>query len=203
MEKYDEHWAGKLGDSSLAREAAEMQAAALQPSTAGNYEGHRRKFVDFCVSEQRGWLPATEETVLLYIAVQLRRGTTEAAKEQGCTETVRTWLPAATVRRVHKAAERIGPDTGREGGAPESLCVRGGGLRDLRLTADSPQHPDGCSNMLACSGMGVVMEKVCFFGGWSQLSSAELAHIDPTAVVDNDKIYYFSSSLLCGTVAQA
>ncbi|KAK3237305.1 hypothetical protein CYMTET_52609 [Cymbomonas tetramitiformis] len=40
--------------------------------------------------------------------------------------------------------------------------------------------------------VGVAMEKVCFFGGWSQFSSAVQHYIDPTALRDTDMDYYFA-----------
>ncbi|KAK3251020.1 hypothetical protein CYMTET_39631 [Cymbomonas tetramitiformis] len=45
-----------------------MQAAALEKSTADNYEGHWKKFVKFCTEENLRWLPATAATVQLYMA---------------------------------------------------------------------------------------------------------------------------------------
>ncbi|KAK3288059.1 hypothetical protein CYMTET_4453 [Cymbomonas tetramitiformis] len=39
--------------------------------------------------------------------------------------------------------------------------------------------------------VGVAMEKVCFFGGWSQFSSAVQHYIDPTTLRDADMNYYF------------
>ena len=39
--------------------------------------------------------------------------------------------------------------------------------------------------------MGVTMEKMCFFGGWSQFSSAVQHYIDPTALRDAAMNYYF------------
>ncbi|KAK3250327.1 hypothetical protein CYMTET_40288 [Cymbomonas tetramitiformis] len=40
--------------------------------------------------------------------------------------------------------------------------------------------------------VGVAMEKVCFFGGWSQFSSAVQHYIDPTALRDTNMDYYFA-----------
>ncbi|KAK3278548.1 hypothetical protein CYMTET_13527 [Cymbomonas tetramitiformis] len=40
--------------------------------------------------------------------------------------------------------------------------------------------------------VGVAMEKVCFFGGWSQFSSAVQHYINPTALRDTDMDYYFA-----------
>ncbi|KAK3248563.1 hypothetical protein CYMTET_41974 [Cymbomonas tetramitiformis] len=40
--------------------------------------------------------------------------------------------------------------------------------------------------------VGVAMEKVCFFGGWSQFSLAVQHYIDPTALRDTDLDYYFA-----------
>ncbi|KAK3266166.1 hypothetical protein CYMTET_25191 [Cymbomonas tetramitiformis] len=46
-------------------------------------------------------------------------------------------------------------------------------------------------NLWEQTRVGVVMKKVCFFGGWVQLSSAMQDYIDPTAVADDDMVYYF------------
>ncbi|KAK3283103.1 hypothetical protein CYMTET_9181 [Cymbomonas tetramitiformis] len=40
--------------------------------------------------------------------------------------------------------------------------------------------------------VGVAMEKVCFFGGWSQFPSAVQHYIDPTALRDTDMDYYLA-----------
>ncbi|KAK3241878.1 hypothetical protein CYMTET_48401 [Cymbomonas tetramitiformis] len=57
------HWTGELGGNQHSVAAAEMQAAALQKSTADNYERHWKKFVKFCTEENLQWLPATAATV--------------------------------------------------------------------------------------------------------------------------------------------
>ncbi|KAK3275491.1 hypothetical protein CYMTET_16379 [Cymbomonas tetramitiformis] len=57
------HWTEKLGDNQHSDTAAEMQAAALEKSTADNYERHWKKFMKFCTEENLQWLPATAATV--------------------------------------------------------------------------------------------------------------------------------------------
>ncbi|KAK3269483.1 hypothetical protein CYMTET_22074 [Cymbomonas tetramitiformis] len=53
---------------------AEMQAAALEKTTADNYERHWKKFVKFCTEENLQWLPATATTVPLYMAALQKSG---------------------------------------------------------------------------------------------------------------------------------
>eukprot|EP00854_Cymbomonas_tetramitiformis_P001587 gene1587-biopygen1456 len=136
------HWTEKLGNNQHPNTTAAMQAAALEKSTADNYEGHWKKFVKFCTEENLWWLPAIAATVQLYMAALQKAGTvkgtslqpylsainsfhedfdyqepakgravtravkgmtamqTAAAEQQNVTETVRTYLPASTVRSV-------------------------------------------------------------------------------------------------------
>ncbi|KAK3234406.1 hypothetical protein CYMTET_55348 [Cymbomonas tetramitiformis] len=257
------------------------QVAALQLSAAGNYEGHWRKFVDFCVSEGRVWLPATEATIRLYIAFPLKRvrRVHEAArrivldtnekvellracvyvvvafvtvsrpqtgtamlrgsllhdssrlsvvleKEKGRNHLLikrRLFIPVDGVEGLHDLLELW--ETAREEawlrGAPTRTSRTAGTDSYWRLLWESGkqikadvanvwirgalQHvgclpPEGGhytahstrKGVTTCSrAVGVVMEKVCYFGGWSQLSSTVLAYIEPTAVVDNDMVCYF------------
>eukprot|EP00854_Cymbomonas_tetramitiformis_P034050 gene34050-biopygen7167 len=257
------------------------QVAALQLSAAGNYEGHWRKFVDFCVSEGRVWLPATEATIRLYIAFPLKRvrRVHEAArrivldtnekvellracvyvvvafvtvsrpqtgtamlrgsllhdssrlsvvleKEKGRNHLLikrRLFIPVDGVEGLHDILELW--ETAREEawlrGAPTRTSRTAGTDSYWRLLWESGkqikadvanvwirgalQHvgclpPEGGhytahstrKGVTTCSrAVGVVMEKVCYFGGWSQLSSTVLAYIEPTAVVDNDMVCYF------------
>ncbi|KAK3253806.1 hypothetical protein CYMTET_36955 [Cymbomonas tetramitiformis] len=67
------------GGGFTGRSAAQMQAAAMQPSTAGNYERHWSMFVDFCGVEGRDWMPATEATILLYVAFMLQKATVKGS----------------------------------------------------------------------------------------------------------------------------
>eukprot|EP00854_Cymbomonas_tetramitiformis_P034267 gene34267-biopygen23376 len=62
------HWTEKLGGNQHSGTTAEMQAAALEKTTADNYERHWKKFVKFCTEENLQWLPATATTVPLYMA---------------------------------------------------------------------------------------------------------------------------------------
>ncbi|KAK3235683.1 hypothetical protein CYMTET_54126 [Cymbomonas tetramitiformis] len=90
------HWTEKLGNNQHSNTAAAMQAAALEKSTADNYEAHWKKFVKFCTEENLRWLPATTATVQLYMAALQNQIAT--AEQQNFTETVRTYLPASAVR---------------------------------------------------------------------------------------------------------
>ncbi|KAK3233246.1 hypothetical protein CYMTET_56452 [Cymbomonas tetramitiformis] len=62
------HGTEKLGGNQHSVATAEMQAAALEKTTADNYERHWKKFVKFCTEENLQWLPATATTVRLYMA---------------------------------------------------------------------------------------------------------------------------------------
>ncbi|KAK3273086.1 hypothetical protein CYMTET_18658 [Cymbomonas tetramitiformis] len=280
------HWTEKLGDNQHSGTAAEMQAAALEKSTADNYERHWKKFVKFCTQENLQWLPATAATVQLYMAALQSQGPatgravtrvvkgmtamqTAAAEQQNGTETVRTYFPASAVRPQTGAAmlrasllrdnNELSIVLEKEKGKNRLLCKRRlrilrGGVAELhelldrweqtrdedwlqaaststaraadtasywRLPCDKKKQfktvdanewiactlghvgcvpPEGGHYKAHCTrkgattwsrAEGVVMEKVCFFGGWVQLSSAVHAYIDPTAVADADMVYYF------------
>eukprot|EP00854_Cymbomonas_tetramitiformis_P033441 gene33441-biopygen35590 len=147
-------WRSELGESSLTELAVQMEGAALQDTTLGNYRPKAAAFMQFCVAEGRSWLPATEATVRLYIVHVMSKGTIKAASlqpylsavnnyhedmgfdglakgrsvsravkgmaslqvaaadTQDEEETVRTWLPARHVARVHAHGLAMRP-TGR------------------------------------------------------------------------------------------
>ncbi|KAK3288759.1 hypothetical protein CYMTET_3776 [Cymbomonas tetramitiformis] len=69
-----ERWRGELGPSRLTELAVTMQRKALLDATMGNYGPKARRFILFCEQHQRPWLPASEATVLLYIASLLKDG---------------------------------------------------------------------------------------------------------------------------------
>jgi len=334
-----ERWRKELGQSRLTELAVKMQRKSLLDTTMSNYGPKARRFIQFCVQQRRPWLPATEATVVLYVAAVLEDGGVRAASmqpylsainnyhedlgfpgpakgravtravkgmatiqaetavEDENIETQRTWLPAGHVRRVHEAALRLTPrssgdlqllraftyvviafvtfgrpDTGtslsrqhvqcsdtdfsvvllKEKGrrhlrTKRRLCIPWRGVdrlqelvlhwqrhrdaawsRTSRTQPDSywllPEDPknikasvanDWISRALSeldlrppegghfsahstrkgattCArAVGVAMEKVCFFGGWSQFSSAVQHYIDPTALRDADMNYYF------------
>eukprot|EP00854_Cymbomonas_tetramitiformis_P008531 gene8531-biopygen8655 len=334
-----ERWRKELGQSRLTELAVKMQRKSLLDTTMSNYGPKARRFIHFCVQQRRPWLPATEATVVLYVAAVLEDGgvrvasmqpylsavnnyhedlgfpgpakgravtravkgmaaiQAEAAVEDENIETQRTWLPAGHVRRVHEAALKVTPrssgdlqllrafsyvviafvtfgrpDTGtslsrqhvqctdtdfsgvllKEKGrrhlrTKRRLCIPWRGVdwlqelvlhwqrhrdaawsRTSRTQPDSycllPEDPkifkasvanDWISRALCelnlrppegghfsahstrkgattCArAVGVAMEKVCFFGGWSQFSSAVQHYIDPTALRDTDMNFYF------------
>ncbi|KAK3289666.1 hypothetical protein CYMTET_2936 [Cymbomonas tetramitiformis] len=83
---------------------AAMQAAALEKSTADNYEGHWKKFVKFCTEENLRWLPATAATVQLYMAALQKAGTVKGTSLQ-------PYLSA--INSFHEDFDYPGPAKGR------------------------------------------------------------------------------------------
>ncbi|KAK3284535.1 hypothetical protein CYMTET_7830 [Cymbomonas tetramitiformis] len=77
-----ERWRSELGQSRLTELAVKMQRKALLDTTMSNYGPKARCFILFCEQHQRPWLPATEATVLLYIASALRDGGIKSASLQ-------------------------------------------------------------------------------------------------------------------------
>ncbi|KAK3277865.1 hypothetical protein CYMTET_14154 [Cymbomonas tetramitiformis] len=132
-----ERWRGELGVSRFTELAVQMQEQALKEMKWGNYGPKSKKFKDFCEGEGREWLPASEETVRLYLAMLLDRAYSTLKGATTCARAVR-----------------------------------------------------------------VVMEKVCFLGGWAQLSAAMQAYIDPTAVPDQAVRSYFGWLAPQGICAQ-
>ncbi|KAK3268876.1 hypothetical protein CYMTET_22646 [Cymbomonas tetramitiformis] len=302
-----ERWRGELGPSRLTELAVTMQRKALLDTTMSNYGPKARRFILFCEQHQRPWLPASEATVLLYIASLLKDGgiksaslqpylsainnyhedlrfpgpakgrsvtravkgmatiQVELAVQEENIETQRTWLPAAHVRRVHEAALRLTPRSPEEQRLLRAFAyvvvafvtfrqtehrdfvvtaTRGGSFegadralfhRDTAWNNSQKTQPDAywllpedpknfkasvandwiglALSELDCRppegghfsahstrkgattcarAVGVAMEKVCFFGGWSQFSSAVQHYIDPTALRDTDMDYYFA-----------
>ena len=57
-----------------AEEMAELIAGAFTESTGNNYEGCWKRFQEFCVSNGRQFMPASIETVALYLVVVAKRG---------------------------------------------------------------------------------------------------------------------------------
>ncbi|KAK3246364.1 hypothetical protein CYMTET_44101 [Cymbomonas tetramitiformis] len=294
------HWTEKLGGNQHSGTAAEMQAAALQKSTADNYERHWKKFVKFCTEENLQWPPARAATVQLYMAALQKSGTVKGtslqpylsaincfhedfsfqgpAKGRAVTRAVKgmTAMQTAAAEQqnvTETTADRHGDaagelaegqqrtlDRAREGKgknhllSKRRLCIPREGVAELhelldlweqtrdedwlqaaststaraadtasywRLPCDKKKQfktadandwtacalghvgcvpPEGGhytahrtrKGATACSrSVGVVMEKVCFFGRWVQLSSAVHYYIDPTAVADANMVYYF------------
>ncbi|KAK3233814.1 hypothetical protein CYMTET_55911, partial [Cymbomonas tetramitiformis] len=74
--KYDD------GEEAWLLLSEEMQEEALGAATRGNYDPKAKRFRDFYVQEGREWLPATEETVRLYIAAVLEKGGIQATSMQ-------------------------------------------------------------------------------------------------------------------------
>ncbi|KAK3241342.1 hypothetical protein CYMTET_48883 [Cymbomonas tetramitiformis] len=81
-----------------------MQKKALLDTTMGNYGPKARRFIYFCEQHQRPWLPATEATVLLYIASVLKDGGIKSASLQ-------QYLSA--INNYHEDLRIPGPAKGR------------------------------------------------------------------------------------------
>eukprot|EP00854_Cymbomonas_tetramitiformis_P005347 gene5346-biopygen5345 len=62
--------------------AVQMQGAALQDATVGNYRPKAEASMQFCVAEGRSWLLAAEAKVRLYIIYLMSTGTIKAASSQ-------------------------------------------------------------------------------------------------------------------------
>ncbi|KAK3245308.1 hypothetical protein CYMTET_45115 [Cymbomonas tetramitiformis] len=77
-----ERWRSELGPSRLTELAVSMQRKALLDTTKDNYGPKARRFILFCERDQRPWLPASEATVLLYIASLLEDGNIQSASLQ-------------------------------------------------------------------------------------------------------------------------
>ncbi|KAK3248602.1 hypothetical protein CYMTET_41943 [Cymbomonas tetramitiformis] len=73
---------GELGARRFTELAVQMQEQALGAATRGNYDPKAKRFQKFCEGEGREWLPASEETVCLYIAAVLERGSIQATSMQ-------------------------------------------------------------------------------------------------------------------------
>eukprot|EP00854_Cymbomonas_tetramitiformis_P000289 gene289-biopygen203 len=99
-----ERWKSELGQSRLSKLAVEMQKKALLDSTLGNYGPKAERFIQFCVNSQMQWLPATEATVLLYIASILDDGGVKATSLQ-------PYLSA--INNYHEDLRFPGPAKGR------------------------------------------------------------------------------------------
>ncbi|KAK3250616.1 hypothetical protein CYMTET_40020 [Cymbomonas tetramitiformis] len=99
-----ERWRGELGPSRLTELAVSMQQKALLDTTKDNYGPKARRFILFCELHQRPWLPASEATVLLYIASLLEDGNIQSASLQ-------PYLSA--INNYHEDLGHPGPAKGR------------------------------------------------------------------------------------------
>eukprot|EP00854_Cymbomonas_tetramitiformis_P012366 gene12366-biopygen12720 len=77
-----ERWRSELGQSRLTELAVKMQRKSLLDTTMSNYGPKARRVIHFCVQQRRPWLPATEATVVLYVASVLEDGGVQAASMQ-------------------------------------------------------------------------------------------------------------------------
>eukprot|EP00854_Cymbomonas_tetramitiformis_P034058 gene34058-biopygen7905 len=77
-----EQWRSELGQSRFTDLAMKMQQKARLDTTLNNYGPKARCFIHFCEQQRRPWLPATEATVLLYIASVLDDGDVKSASLQ-------------------------------------------------------------------------------------------------------------------------
>ncbi|KAK3238215.1 hypothetical protein CYMTET_51759 [Cymbomonas tetramitiformis] len=127
-------WRSELGNSSLTELAVQMQGAALQDTTLGNYRPKAAAFMHFCVAEGRSWLPATEATVRLYIAHLMSKGTIRAASLQ-------PYLSA--VNNYHEDMGFDGPAKGRS----VSRAVKG--MASLQVAAAGTQNEEETKSHIA------------------------------------------------------
>ncbi|KAK3289156.1 hypothetical protein CYMTET_3402 [Cymbomonas tetramitiformis] len=193
-----ECWRVERGQSSHTELAVQMQSAALDSKTVGNYRPKAKAFIDFCDSEGCQWLPATEATVLLYIAHLLAKGTVRAASMQ-------PYLSA--INNYHEDMGFPGPAKGRG----VSRAVKG--MASMHVEAAAAAGEERTVSMLqkhisiTDGTVSVALHKekgrqhvrlkrrltipadgvrglVQVLQHWEQLSSAIHSYIDPTAVPD-------------------
>ncbi|KAK3251021.1 hypothetical protein CYMTET_39632 [Cymbomonas tetramitiformis] len=176
--------------------AAALQAAALEKTTADNYEGHWKKFVKFCTEENLRWLLATAATVQLYMAALQTSGAVKGTSLQ-------PYLSA--INSFHEDFDYQGPAKGRavtravkgmpvmQTAAAEQQNVTVTVTTYLPASAVRPQTGTAMlreSLLRDSNGLTIVLEKEKA-RTTSCLSSAVHAYIDPTAVADAGMVYYF------------
>ncbi|KAK3287923.1 hypothetical protein CYMTET_4601 [Cymbomonas tetramitiformis] len=248
-----ERWRSELGRSRLTELAVKMQRKSLLDTTLSNYGPKAQRFIHFCVQQCRPWLPATEATVVLYVASVLEdrgvqaasmqphlsaidnyhedlgfpgpakgRALTRAVKgmatiqaelamEDENIETQRTWLPAGRELVLHWQQHRDAAWRKSSRTQPDSYWLLPEDPKNIKASVATDWISQALSKLglrppegghfsahsarkgaTTCArAVGVAMEKVCFFGGWSQFSSAVQHYIDPTALRDTDMNYYF------------
>ncbi|KAK3236096.1 hypothetical protein CYMTET_53746 [Cymbomonas tetramitiformis] len=169
-----------------------MQEQALKETTRGNYGPKIRKFKDFCDGEGREWLIEATSMQPYLSAINnyhedmglsglvKGRSVTYAVKaltlEQENRDQIR-WLRACT----HVALALI------SFGRPHM----GTPLQQKNVLMDEEAHSTQKGATTCARAVGVVMEKVCFLGGWAQLSAAVQAYVDQKAVPDQAMRSYF------------
>eukprot|EP00854_Cymbomonas_tetramitiformis_P000288 gene288-biopygen202 len=97
-------WRGELGQSAFTDLAIQMQRRSLLNSTLSNYGPKAERFVYFCQHQHRQWLPASEATVLLYLASLLEAGNIKSTSLQ-------PYLSA--INNYHEDLSLTGPAKGR------------------------------------------------------------------------------------------
>ncbi|KAK3239353.1 hypothetical protein CYMTET_50714 [Cymbomonas tetramitiformis] len=159
-------WRGELGVSRFTELAVQMQEQALKETPQGNYGPKSKKFKGFCEGEGREWLPASEDTVA-------------ASEATGVTVTERVWLPARPDTGTSLQQDNVLMD---EDGVTVVLIWEKGRLKKQQLSIPCvgcvpPEsghfsaHSTRKGAKTCARAVRVVMEKVCFLGGWAQLSA--------------------------------
>eukprot|EP00854_Cymbomonas_tetramitiformis_P034042 gene34042-biopygen6435 len=156
-----ERWRSELGRSRLTELAVKMQRKSLLDTTLSNYGPKAQRFIHFCVQQCRPWLPATEATVVLYVASVLEDRGVQAASMQP---------HLSAIDNYHEDLGFPGPAKGR------ALTRAVKGMATIQAE-------------LAMEDENIETQRTWLPAG--RFSSAVQHYIDPTALRDTDMNYYF------------
>eukprot|EP00854_Cymbomonas_tetramitiformis_P034226 gene34226-biopygen21365 len=158
----------------------------------------------------REWLPAEEVTVPLYIAALLERGGIQATSLQPYLSAINNYhedmgfpglAKGRAVSRVVKgmaglqvaASQAAGKNVSERTWLP---------AKPVRMVHEAALTLFQKGATTCARAVGLAMEKVCFLGGWSQLSAAVQSYINPTAEPNQAMRSYFGWLAPSGVCAQ-
>ncbi|KAK3247800.1 hypothetical protein CYMTET_42715 [Cymbomonas tetramitiformis] len=163
----------ELGDSSLTELPVQMQGAALQNTTSGNYWPKAAAFMRYVATvyaHESALQPAHQaETELLW----------------ACTYVVFVFV---TFRRPDTGVSMQRAHMTVSDDVISVVLHKEKGRQHVYLTK---RRPPSRQQGWEAWAVGALLEKCCFLGGWSQLSSAIHAYINPTVVPDEHMERYF------------
>eukprot|EP00854_Cymbomonas_tetramitiformis_P004302 gene4302-biopygen4234 len=171
-------WRDELGQSDYTDLAILMQQRSLLDSTLSNYGPKAERFVQFRVRQDRQWLPATEATVLVYLASLLETGNIKSALLQ-------PYLSA--INNYHEDLGLTGPAKGRA----VTRAVKG----MATIQAEVAVHEENIVTQrtwLPARHVRRVHEAALRLSLRLVSAIAVQHYIDPTAVRDVDMDYYFA-----------
>ncbi|KAK3250852.1 hypothetical protein CYMTET_39788 [Cymbomonas tetramitiformis] len=188
-----------LGESSHTELAVRTQGAALGSKTLGNYHPKAKAFIDFYGTVS---MILHKEKGRRHVRLK-RRLTIPAARVKGLVKLLQHWEQVRNALWAQSSAADAG-EQGSDWRLPWELgklysaqandwvqealgklgCAPPGG-------GDFFGHSTRKGACLCARTVGTAIDRCCFLGGWSQLSSAIHSYIDPTAVPDEHMEQYF------------